>query len=103
MSMTTSFRGVLSLSTWTIISPIGPAPASTTTSESCTSPRCTVWMAQERGSMIAASLSGMASGITCTREVEGRRMYSDMPPSATSRWKPKMLCTSHIQYDPLRQ
>ncbi len=33
----------------------------------------------------------------------GQSMYSAMPPSATWRWKPKMLCTSHIQYWPERQ
>ncbi len=45
----------------------------------------------------------MEAGIRCTRLVGGSRMYSAMPPSATTRWKPKMLCTSHIQYFPLRQ
>ena len=98
--MTTSFFGVFRCATCVIIKPSGPAPAITTTSSSCTSPRLTVWIAQASGSMIAASSSEMPSGIWCTIAVGGMRMYSAMPPSATSRWKPKMLCTSHIQYLP---
>ena len=57
MSMTTSLRGVLSCATCTIIRPIGPAPAITTTSSSWMSPRLTAWIAQASGSMIAASSS----------------------------------------------
>ena len=53
--------------------------------------------------MMAASSSGMFGGMTCTRAVGGISMYSAIPPSATSRWKPKMWCTSHIQYLPVRQ
>jgi len=59
-----------------------------------------VWIAHDSGSMIAASSSDTPSGIRCTIAVGGMRMYSAIPPSATSRWKPKMLCTSHIQYWP---
>ena len=99
-SITTSFLGVLSLATCTMPRPSGPAPAMTTTSSSWISPRFTVWMAQAMGSIMAASLSEMPSGILCTRAVAGRRMKSAMPPSATMRWKPKMLCTSHMWYLP---
>ena len=54
--------------------PSGPAPAITTTSSNWMSARLTVCSAQAIGSIIAASLSDMASGMRCTREVGGRRM-----------------------------
>ncbi len=96
-SITTSFFGVFRCATWTIDNPSGPAPAITTTSSSWMSPRLTAWIAQAIGSIIAASSSDRLSGTLCTREVRGRRMKSAIPPSATTRWKPKMLWTSHIQ------
>ena len=69
--MTISFRGVFSFATCTIIRPMGPTPAITTTSSSWMSPRFTAWIAQASGSMIAASSSGISAGIRCTQR--GRR------------------------------
>ena len=88
MSMTTRHFGVFSLAAWTMNRPRGPAPAMTTTSENWMSPRLTAWIEQDSGSMTAASSNDTVSGILWMMARAERRMYSAMPPSATSFWKP---------------
>ena len=77
--------------------PIGPQPATTTTSPNSIRARSTACSAHDSGSAKAACAAGTSWDTLCTMASAGKIMYSAMAPLTTRR-NPKMLCGAHIQY-----
>ena len=79
--------------------PIGPQPATTTTSSKVMPARSTACSAQDSGSANAAWAAGRSLLTLCTRASARNTMYDAMPPGLL-RLKPNISCGPHIQYWP---
>ena len=67
--------------------PIGPAPNTIAVPSGSGSPSVAAWYATDIGSTSAPSSSDTLSGSRCSMSV-GTTVYSAMPPSDISPWKP---------------
>ena len=95
MSSATISAGDLALAPAIMPRPIGPHPATTTTSAKVIWARSTACRAQDSGSAKAACAGGMSALIRCTSDPGVSTMYSSIPPGL-ARLKPYMLCTWHM-------